>query len=507
MKKIKYSLRQTDLPLLKEIGVYARKKKTTLYLVGGYLRDIILARVKETPDIDFCLESGAIKFGRGLSREIKAGFVVLDEEHGCCRLVKKIKDKVYTLDFADFRSKPLKQDLLHRDFTINTLALDLEKALGAEDLSGVWIDLYGAQADLTSKIIRAVNKKSFDDDPLRILRAFSLACIFGFEIEDKTLKLIRLKKAALPLVSCERVRDEIFKILGRDNAYTYLALLDKLGILKIIMPEIEIMRGVKQGPYHHLDVLKHSLETVRQLEIVIKEFSKNREVQDYLDIELSDTRKRRALLKLGAFLHDIGKPQTLRHREGRTIFHGHECVGSSIAKAIGRRLKLSNDELDSLRNMVFWHLRPGYMADNQKLSARAKFRYFRDTAGECVSVLLIALADQRSTRGRLTSKGSRVQHEKVVSGLIKEYFRKQKETKLPRLINGDDLLREFKLQPSRLIGSILSEVEELQAVGKIKTRQQAFEVAKRLVRVNKMTGAKSNVKSLDRDSRKKGKAK
>jgi poly(A) polymerase len=486
MKNIKYTLRQQDRGMLDEIRAYAKKKKTTLYLVGGYLRDIILKRVKDTPDIDFCLKEGAIKFGRGLSREIKAGFVVLDKEHGCCRLVKKIQDTMYTLDFSDFRSTTLEGDLLHRDFTINTLAVALEKALSADDLSGAWIDLYGAGADLKSKMIRVISKKSFDEDPLRILRAFSLACIFGFKIDKETLKLIQLTQSSLSEVSYERIRDELFKILDRDNASEYLVLLDTFKILKLIIPEIEIMRNIEQGPHHHLDVLNHSLETVRQLEIVIKEFLKHKEINEYLDAGISDNRKRRALIKLGALLHDIGKPETLRHKDGRTIFHGHERAGSFITKSVGRRLKLSNDELDSLRKMVFWHLRPGYMADNEKLSARAKFRYFRDTAKECVSVLLLALADQRATRGPLTSKGSRLRHEKVVAGLIKEYFKKQKEKKLPRLINGDDLLRKFKLQPSPLIGKILSEVEELQAVGRIKTRQQAFEAAKRIVKADSL---------------------
>ena len=189
------------------------------------------------------------------------------------------------------------------------------------------------------------------------------------------------------------------------------------------------MRGVNQGPYHHLDVFKHSLETVRQLEIIIQEYSRNSDVQNYLNAVISGERRRRGLIKLGAFLHDIGKPGSRRRKEGKIIFHGHERIGAEISKIIIKRLKLSNEELDALRKMVFWHLRPGYMGDAKILTARAKFRYFRDAAQESVSVLLLSLADQRSTRGPLTSNESRLRHEKVVSGLIKEYFRKQKEKK------------------------------------------------------------------------------
>jgi len=467
--------------LLKTVQKFARAKKVKLYLVGGYLRDILLKREKENPDIDFCLKKGAINFARGLKPKIKAGFVVLDKEHGCARLVKRIKDKVYTLDFTDFRGKDLHDDLLHRDFTINAMALGLEDIL-AGNLDDKLIDPRGGRKDLKAKIIRMVAKKAFDEDPLRILRAFSLSAIFGFKIDKETLKLAKVKKGKLSGVSCERIRDELFKIFDRPGAFTHLSNLDKLGILKVIIPEIELMRGVNQGPYHHLDVWKHSLETVLQLEIALEETKKNSDIQNYLDEIISAERKRRALMKLGALLHDIGKPQARRRRQGKTMFHGHERIGADITEIIAKRLKLSNDELQALEKMVFWHLRPGYLADNEDISARAKFRYFRDTGKEGVSTLLVSIADQRATRGPLTSDESRITHEKACFNLIREYFKKQKEKQLPRLINGDDLIKRLKLTPSPLIGKILSEIEELQAIGKIKTKKQALAAAKRLVK-------------------------
>jgi len=442
------------------------------------LRDILLNREKANIDFDFCLKKNAIGFTQKLAKELKAGFVVLDKEHGACRLVKRIKDKVYTLDFTDFRGRDLKEDLLHRDFSINSFALDLEDVFINENLEESIIDPYRGRQDLKSKIIRAVNEKAFDEDPLRILRAFSLSAIFGFRIEKDTLKLIRAKRDKLAKVSSERIRDELFKILDRPNSYEYLVELDKLKILRNIIPEIEIMRGVKQGPYHHLDVWQHTLETVMQLENLLGELKRNKEVSDYLNEDISSERKRRALIKLGALLHDIGKPQAMFHEDGKTKFHGHERIGLEITENIARRLRLSNDELESLKKMVLWHLRPGYLADNEEITARAAFRYFRDTAQEGASTLLISIADQRATRGPLTSRKSRLHHEKVVLGLIKEYFRKKKEKKLPRLISGDDLINKFKLEPSPLIGKILREIEELQAIGKIKNKKEALQAAR-----------------------------
>jgi poly(A) polymerase len=465
--------------LLKEVFKFAKKRKIRLYLVGGILRDLLLGRDKENLDFDFCLKKGAINFGKKLAKKIKAGFVVLDKEHGACRLVKKAKDRIYTLDFTDFRDKTLKKDLGHRDFTINSIALRLEDVFVKENLEQSLLDPYTGIRDLKLKTIRIANKKAFDEDPLRILRAFSLSAIFGFEIEKSTLRLAKLKANKLSKISYERIRDELFKILDTPSSYNYLVELDRLKILQNILPEIEVMRGLNQGPYHHLDIWQHTLQTIKELEKVIQEFKDNKDIQRYLSKVISGDRRRLTLVKLGALLHDIGKPASMRREEGKIKFHGHEKIGSDIAEDIARRLKLSNDELDSLRKMIFWHLRPGYLADNPEVSARAAFRYFRDTAQEAVSTLLISLGDQRATGGSLTTKKSRMQHEKIVAGLIKEYFRKEKQPKLSRLITGDDLIKKFKLTPSPLIGRMLREIEELQAIGKIKNKTEAFQVVRR----------------------------
>lgn len=474
------SLKLQEKKLLKTILNFAKKKK--LYLVGGILRDVLLNRNKKNLDIDFCLEKGAINFGRKLAPKIKSGFVVLDKVHGACRLVKKIKDRTYTLDFTDFRGKTLEEDLLHRDFTINAIALELKRVFNAGDLNDLLIDPYQGKKDLNSKTIRIINKKAFDEDPLRILRAFSFACIFDFKIDEETIGLIKLKKNKLSQVSAERIRDELFKILDSPNTFDYLLKMDKLKILEIIFPEIKLMRNVSQGPYHHLDVWEHTLETIRQLEGLIKELKDNQEIQDYLNEIISPQRSRRALIKLGALLHDAGKPQARRRQNGKIIFHGHERIALEIVKSVCERLRLSNDESDAIKKMVFCHLRPGYLADNERVTSRAIFRYFRDASSEAVSVLLISLADQRSTKGPLTTRASRVRHEKLVFSLIKEYFRRRKEKKPARLINGDDLIQKFKLEPSPLIGKILAEIEELQAVGKIKTRMEAFKIAKKFIK-------------------------
>jgi poly(A) polymerase len=469
------------LTLLTHTASFAGKKKVALYVVGGFLRDVILSREKENPDIDFSLVRGAIRFGRQLSGELRCGYVVLDKEHGCCRLVKKIGGSFCTLDFTDFRGPNLKDDLLHRDFTINAMAVELDAVVGGRCFDEGLIDPFGARKDLGRKLIRMVNPKAFKEDPLRILRAFSLACVFGFKIHPQTLRAIKTDAPKLAQVSLERIREELFKILESPDTHTFLAEMDRLKILPIVFPEIEMMRGVRQGPYHHLDVWKHSLETVRQLDMLLRQVSRNKDIHAYLDEVISSGRKRRGLLKLGALLHDIGKPKALRRKDGKMIFHGHERVGLGFTREIAKRLRLSNDETQALERMVMWHLRPGYLADNAQISSRAKFRYFRDTQEEGASVLLLSLADQRATCGPLTTKESRLQHEKGCSNLIKEYFRKKKERFPVRLVNGNQLMRSLKIPPSPVIGKILRELEELQVIGKVKTKKQALEAARRMM--------------------------
>lgn len=465
-------------PLLKSILKFARRRNVKLYIVGGYLRDIYLHRMRKNPDIDFALQKGSINFAKSLSRYIKSGFVVLDKEHGCARLVKRIKDRTYTLDFADFRGRTLEDDLFKRDFTINTLALDLGK-------DGELRDYHGGLADLKSRRIKLINERSFDEDPLRIMRAFSLASVFGFKIDADTVRLIKLRKNKLKNVSFERIRDELFKILENKDSVSFIERLDKLNILNIIIPEIEFMRGVDQGPYHHLDIWQHSLETLKQLEGLIKETSRNRDIRGYLTEEISSGRTRGKLIKLAALLHDIGKPKSMRRENGKIKFHGHERIGIDITGDIMTRLRLSNDEMGALKKIILFHLRPGYLADIEEVTRRATFRYFRDTGPEAVSTLLISIADQRATKGRLTTNESRGRHEEVCFRLIRECFRKKKQKKLPRLISGDDLIKRFKLEPSPLIGKVLLEIEELQAIGKIKTKEKALRIAEEIIKENK----------------------
>jgi poly(A) polymerase len=459
---------------------FARLRRKKLYLVGGILRDLLIHRRKDNPDFDLCVKSGSLRFGKLLSDKIKAAFVVLDKQHGACRIIKRSGDKIFTFDLTDFRAKPIEEDLKHRDFTINALAIELGDIFTKADLTDKLIDPLSGKADLKKKIIRLAARQSFVEDPLRILRAFSFSSILGFKLHTDLVKSARVNKRKLAKVSAERVRDELFKVFDTPLSYQALSDWNKLKIIDVILPEIKPMRGIGQGPYHHLDVWQHTLETVKQLELVFSKLGKKEDIRAYLNQVISGGRRRLALLKLAALLHDVGKPKALRHIKKKIIFHGHERVGLGMTRLISRRLKLSNEECYSLERIVLWHLRPGYLADCRALTQKARFRYFRDTGSDALAVLLLSLADQRATKGPLTTALSRINHEKTVAKLITQLFKKQAKKPTP-FLNGHDIMRRFSLGSSPLVGKVLSELEELQAIGRIRTKEQAFIAAKKVI--------------------------
>ncbi len=468
-----------DYPVLITLQKFARQKTIDLFLVGGFLRDGLLD--KNGQDFDFTISKDALVFAKGFAKCIKAAFVILDQERGCARVVKKYNDRVETYDFADFRAATLKADILHRDFTVNTLTVKLNDLAVDEDFSQAIMDYCGGVKDLKSRRLRMVSAKTFQEDPLRLMRAFSLRAQLGLRIEQETLKQIVRDKDLLLKVARERILDELFKVLQSPRAAQNLKTMDKIGLLEKVIPQITVMYRVTQGGYHHLDVWPHSLETVVQLEGIFEQYAGDPEISQYLNEPLAGDRTRRGILKLGALLHDIGKPATRKKEKDRMSFHGHEHVGKSIVHSVAKLLLLSSRERMILEDLVMWHLRPGYLSNFKKPSERAMFRYFRDTKDEAASIALLSMADQRSTRGPLSTQRDEQHHEKICLDLVHCFFAAKKQEPFVCLINGHDLIKNLKLKPSPFFGQVLQAVEEAQATGKITTKVQALALARTIV--------------------------
>lgn len=463
-------------PQLSQVVDALKPCKRRVFLVGGALRDHYLGR--QGHDFDFAVDQGAVVLAKKLAKHIKGAFVLLDREHGSARVVKKWRGEVWTFDLTDWRAASIEKDLKARDFTINALAADIFKAHQPLDV----LEVKGSRRDLKSGVVRMVSRDAFKDDPLRLLRAFSLKATLGFKIERETLGRIKKEAHLITTVAMERVREEIFKVLGSSRAHGTLLEMDKVGLLAYVIPQTTVMAGMPQGGYHHLDVWQHSLETVLQLEKILLDPGREERLRIYLHGSVGGGHARDALLKMAALLHDSGKPETSRMEGARTTFHGHEHASERITRLVAKHLKLSLKERFFLEDAVRMHLRPGYLSNFKRPSEKAIFRYLRDTKEEAASLAVLALADQAATRGPLTTKSKHQHHAKICHMLMERYFDQKEQKPRQRLLTGHDLIKTLKLKPSPAFGKILSGIEEASALGKIKTKSEAVNLARRLAK-------------------------
>ncbi len=469
-------------PHLQLIQEQAKRNKTACFLVGGFLRDYYLGRLSH--DLDFALNKGSIAFARQFARRIKGAFVLLDEEHGSARVIKNEAGAVYSFDFTDFRGAGIKQDLGLRDFTVNTLCLDLVAFSDGDSIEAKTIDTYKALVDLKAKKIRLVSAKAFIDDPLRLLRAYSLAAVWGFKFDAKALGQIKKDKDLITKPAMERVREEIFKILASPRAHEIFTAMDKIELLPKVIPQVSIMYGVAQGGYHHLDVWKHSLEVLNQLEIIAADARRDLTVAAYFDEAIGGGHTRLSLLKLAALLHDVGKPDTKKKEGDRFTFHGHENVGKGITRLVAKHLRLSVKERYFLEDVVQMHLRPGYLSNFKQPSSKAIFRFMRDAGSEGAALAFLGLADQAATCGPKTTKAKTQHHTKICRMLIDKFFEvKAAPAAKPRILTGNDLIKKLKLKPSPLFAKVLDAVEEAQALGQISTTDEALSLARKIAKV------------------------
>ena len=478
--------------LLSEIFPYwniiqelSKEQGVDVYLIGGFIRDFVLNNIK-TKDFDFSLSDKALDFAQLFANKINGAYVLLDEDNKCARVVKKQKGNIITYDFANFRAKSLKEDLKHRDFTINTLCVDINDLSEKCSLTDKIQDHQNGLQDIECKKIVMNSHFVFDEDPLRIMRAFSLKAQLGFDIDSNTLQEIKGNINKICNVSMERVREELFKVLLSSNAFEVLSDMDELGLLVKIIPQIHIMQDCHQGGYHHLDVWKHSLEAVRQVEevlaILTEEINCIEDLSNYLDEYIAGGHKRIGVLRLACLLHDIGKPETKEKKGDRYSFHSHENLGARVVKHVNKLLKLSRQESFAIEQMVKLHLRPGYLSDLKDMTERSIYRFFRDAKNESVSILILSLSDQRATRGPLTTQELQDKHKEVCLKLIDKYFEDKKRTPIKRLVTGNDLIKHFKLKPSPTFKIILENIEEQQVLQNLTDKEKVMLVAKDIIK-------------------------
>ncbi len=439
------------------------------------MRDAALGR--EVVDLDLAVAGDPGAAAKAVAAELGEHAFELSAEFGTWRVVSR--ERGWQVDATVLRGEGIDADLAARDFTVGAVAVPLA---GGEPL-----DPFGGLADLERGVLRAVGEGSFDEDPLRLLRAARLAAGLGFEIDPATVALARADASRAADPAGERQLTELRQLLGGPDPLRGLALLDELGLTAVVLPELENLREVEQGPNHHLDVhghtlavLEHALEVERDLD----RFAGDRavEVAALLAEPLADEMTRGTALRLGALFHDIGKPVTRAERDGFVGFRGHDEVGAEIVGEVCGRLRASRRLTQHLQGLTLHHLRLGFLIPETPLPPRRIHEYLRATEPVGVDVTLLTVADRLSARGAgpLARPEMVEAHLALARQMIAAALDWRRNGPPAPLLRGDELASELGVEPGPELGELLSELEAAQYAGEVRDRAGALEHARQV---------------------------
>ena len=481
--------------ILRKLTEFFQGRSISAFLVGGYVRDAL--RGASTVDIDIAVQADPLSVAKDLADAVGGSLVrlarsdqTLTSEARSRRVGRVILpapdvqgEPRWVIDVSGI-SGSIADDLMSRDFTVDAMALPLDCWLTSE-----WevhlLDPSGGRQDLAEGIIRAIYPSAFRDDPARLLRAVRLAAVLGFRIDDTTAQLISHEAHSISSIAPERVRDEFLTILSLEGAKVQLEKLDDLGLLCCIIPELDMTKAVEQPREHYWDVFGHSMHAVEGVERVLSGCAEDPvsrlvpwsgEMEERFADDVSDGHKRSTVLKLGALLHDIAKPQTkMVDAAGRTRFLGHHTLGASNCDDLLHRLRLSSRGREMVCGMVENHLRPMQMSHGDEMpTSRAVYRYFRDAGDVAIDTLYLSLADHLAARGPGLDMGGWQRHVEIIGHILQVGTQEQAPERMPRLITGHDVIQEFGLTQGPIIGSLLEEVRDAQVAGELDSREGAL---------------------------------
>ncbi|MDZ7692442.1 MAG: HD domain-containing protein [Balneolaceae bacterium] len=431
-----------------------------VYVVGGYVRDYFLNRQKDSDelDIDFVTVGSGIKVAREVAKRLDTDKLAVFKQFGTAQ----VKYEDLDLEFVGARKesyrrnsrKPivedgtLEDDQLRRDFTINALSWSLNK-----ENFGELIDPFEGIQDLRKQLVRTPvdPEKTFEDDPLRMMRAIRFATQLNFDIEENTYKAIEEMAHRIEIVSKERIIDELNKIVMADKPSIGFAYLFRTGLLKQFFPEMHKLHGVQEvRGVRHKDNFWHTLKVLDNV------------------AEDSDN----LWLRWAAIMHDIAKPATQQFEEGTGwTFHGHDAIGAKWVKSIFRRLGLPLDErMRYVRKLVRLHLRPiALVSDEVTDSAVRRLIY---EAGEAIDDLMTLC------RADITSKNDRKvrRYQKNFDRVEKKIEEVEKKDRLRQWTNpvsGDEIMEALDLEPGPVIGDIKEAIKEAILDGEIPNEHDA----------------------------------
>lgn len=441
------------------IAEVAKDENMSTFVIGGFVRDCILGR--KTHDVDIVVQGSGIDLAKKIARRLGKGVPVSIFRSFGTAMVKfgDLEIEFVGARKESYRStsrKPivengsLEDDQNRRDFTINAMAISLNP-----DNFGELIDPFGGRKDIKDKILRTplAPDRTFSDDPLRMMRAIRFATELDFTIEEKTLEAIHQSASRIEIVSRERITDELNRILQADKPSLGFRLLEETGLLQLIFPEFQALKGVREeNGQRHKDNFYHTIQVVDNVAGVSDDL----------------------WLRWAAVLHDIAKPLTRKFdNESGWTFHGHEFTGSKMVPEIFRKMKLPlNEKMKYVQNMVLLHLRPVALSP-EGVSDSAIRRLVFDAGDNLDDLMLLCEAD-------ITSKNEKtvIRHLKnfsIVRQKIAELEEKDTIRNFQPPVSGEEIMETFGIPPSKPIGIIKDFIKEAILDGIIKNNhEEAF---------------------------------
>jgi len=441
------------------------------YIVGGSVRDLLLDR---TPtDYDIAVTGNPEQYAKKLIDKSDGHLVRLGKPG---RMTIRVISGDIIFDITSLNGTFIEGNLNQRDFTINAIAYDLY----SEEI----IDCLGGLRDLADKKVRMVSKEIFKKDPVRLIRAYRIGACLNFEIEAKTAKAIKSNTKLLKIIPGERIRVELFTMLGTSTSYLYLSQMAISGLLTAIFPDLDRLKGCFQSHYHHFDVFEHTMRAYGHLETILNNPGKilpdtSTKIHQYID------KNKPALIKCAILLHDIGKPlmKTL-DSSGNCHFYGHARKSADMAQKISQRLRFSNHERQFIDGIIRNHMKPLSLFtayEKKTLTQKSITRFYKKCGGYTPALLLAAIADTKAKQNLINQRNKAFKS--FLKKMIFEYFYNyQPLSDEPPLITGRDLIHVFGLTPSPLFRKILDLVDDAKLTKIIKNRSEALELIRDVLR-------------------------